>query len=290
MPRSFRRKFATASALTATACMAATLGMGTASAADSTSWVLDGTRMSHSISGNLAAGETITSYTSYERSSAAERLLESAGVTHNPCLEYVDDSATVNGMPQTAVSKTETTVQVNGNWNLMEDRVEARGMKNIVAAFSFVVGENCSLSSSLKFRLFQTIDGRPSGHSEDIPVIKENKAASSATVAVAPAPKAAAASTLTATVDPTDATGKVEFFNNGDSIGIGAIENGAATISWTPGAGAAGQNYSITATYLGDAAYLGSFSDPQTGAVGAADKPSPAGSLGSLSGIFGSLG
>ncbi|NMM92258.1 hypothetical protein B2J88_49845, partial [Rhodococcus sp. SRB_17] len=95
------------------------------------------------------------------------------------------------------------------------------------------------------------------------------KHASTTGLAVSPAPQSDAASTLTATVTA-GATGTVEFSNNNALLGTGTIANGTATYAWTPSAADAGQPFSLTAKYLGDATHAESTSAPQTGTVTAA--------------------
>ncbi|WP_176459532.1 beta strand repeat-containing protein [Rhodococcus sp. OK302] len=95
------------------------------------------------------------------------------------------------------------------------------------------------------------------------------KHASTTGLAVSPAPQSDAASTLTATVTA-GATGTVEFSNNNTLLGTGTIANGTATYAWTPSAADAGQPFSLTAKYLGDATHAESTSAPQTGTVTAA--------------------
>jgi hypothetical protein len=62
---------------------------------------------------------------------------------------------------------------------------------------------------------------------------------------------------LTATVAPESATGTVSFFQGATLLGTAALTSGNAAFSWTPaGAG----NFSVTASYAGDASHLTSTS------------------------------
>ena len=64
---------------------------------------------------------------------------------------------------------------------------------------------------------------------------------------------------LTATVTPSAATGTVQFFDSGTSLGTAALTNGVATLY---GAALSVAVHSITATYGGDSFYVGSTSAP----------------------------
>ena len=89
------------------------------------------------------------------------------------------------------------------------------------------------------------------------------------TLEVDPAPVPGQASTLTATVANGNDGDTVEFFNNsGHSLGEATLEDGVASIDWTPSTAHANQPYSLTAHYAGSTGYLASTSAAVTGTVG----------------------
>ncbi|MCJ0907317.1 Ig-like domain-containing protein [Rhodococcus sp. ARC_M6] len=91
--------------------------------------------------------------------------------------------------------------------------------------------------------------------------------------------------TLTATVDPTTANGKVQFKMGDTPLGAPVtVVNGVATL---PTTFAASGEFSITAEFIGAAGFIDSASAPQALTVPAGTDPGPGG-FGSLSSIFGS--
>ena len=92
-----------------------------------------------------------------------------------------------------------------------------------------------------------------------------NQVATSIVVVGSPNPSILGQSvTFTATLSASAATGSVEFFDNGVSLGSGTVSTGSATLST---AGLAVGDHPITATYGGDATYLGSTSAALTQTV-----------------------
>jgi hypothetical protein len=71
------------------------------------------------------------------------------------------------------------------------------------------------------------------------------------------APKAGASFTLTATVSPSAATGKVTFYNGSTLLGTGTLSSGVATLSTSI---ATAGTYSLTAVYAGSSTYATSTS------------------------------
>ena len=89
------------------------------------------------------------------------------------------------------------------------------------------------------------------------------------TLDVDPAPVPGQASTLTATVANGNDGDTVEFYNNNvERLGEATLEDGVASIEWTPTANHANEPYSLRAHYLGSTGYLASTSAAVTGTVG----------------------
>ena len=89
------------------------------------------------------------------------------------------------------------------------------------------------------------------------------------TLDVDPDPVPGQASTLTATVADGNDGDTVEFYNNNvERLGEATLEDGVASIEWTPTANHANEPYSLRAHYLGSTGYLASTSAPVPGTVG----------------------
>ncbi|WP_415639089.1 Ig-like domain-containing protein [Prescottella defluvii] len=178
---------------------------------------------------------------------------------HDACLTYVPDSSRINGKGVTTEVAPDY-VRMTGSWIGKSISYEAQ----------YDVSTSCAVGvdilSSVHVGANQGFDTSPGNVG---PKFQITKVASTTDVTISPAPQADSASTLTATVT-TGATGDVEFSNNGTVLGTGTINNGTATYTWTPAAADAGQNYSITAEYLGDTTHAASTSAPRTGTVTAA--------------------
>ena len=89
------------------------------------------------------------------------------------------------------------------------------------------------------------------------------------TLDVDPDPVPGQATTLTATVSDGNDGDTVEFYNNNvERLGEATLEDGVASIEWTPTANHANEPYSLRAHYLGSTGYLASTSAAVTGTVG----------------------
>ncbi|WP_068279170.1 Ig-like domain-containing protein [Aldersonia kunmingensis] len=262
--KKLRRLLAGASTAAIAAGFAASLGMGAASAApvsQSTEW--GQWTFNRTISnGTPAPGDTITVTNNLRFNGGLAPTISEFRDFHPACLTYVAGSSRVEGNNVTTNATDPAFVKMTGSW------IRSAVDRNISYTLNYTVGANCGRDIALTTGTGVSANqGLGSENQTAGPSLTVPKSASTASVAVSPAPKAGVASTLTATV-PAGATGTVEFADNGTVLGTGTVSNGTATYSWTPAAAA---SYSITAKYLGDAAYLQSTSAPQTGTVSAAD-------------------
>jgi hypothetical protein len=265
--RTVRRLVAGASTAAMAAGFAASLGVGAASAApvsqstNSGDWTFNRTIGN----GTPAPGETITVTNAIRWNGGLAPTITAFKDYHPACLTYVAGSSRVNGKTVTTNVTNPTLVTMTGSW------IRSAVDRNIDYTLQYTVGADCGRDLALTTGAgISSNQGLSSENQTAGPSLTVPKSASTAGVAVSPAPKAGAATTLTATVTA-GATGTVEFANNGTVLGTGTVSNGASTYSWTPSPADAGQGYSITAKYLGDAAYLPSTSAPQTGTVSAPD-------------------
>ena len=262
--RKLRRLAAAASTAAMAAGFAASLGVGAASAApvsqstNSGDWTFNRTISN----GTPAPGETITVTNNIRWNGGLAPTISSFKDYHPACLTYVAGSSRVTGKTVTTNVTNTTLVTMTGSW------IRSAVDRNIDYTVQYTVGADCGRDLALTTGAgISANQGLSSENQTAGPSLTVPKSASTSSVAVSPAPKAGAASTLTATVTA-GATGTVEFADNGTVLGTGTVNNGTATYAWTP---SAAQPYSITAKYLGDAAYLQSTSAPQTGTVSAPD-------------------
>ncbi|MFD1815081.1 Ig-like domain repeat protein, partial [Rhodococcus gannanensis] len=255
-----RRLVAGASTAALAVGFAASFGVGAASAAPvsqsttSGSWTFNRTISN----GTPAPGETITVTNNIRWNGGLAPTISALRDIHPACLTYVANSSRVEGSGVGTTTPDTTTVSMNGSW------IRSAVNRDISYSVQYTVGANCARDAALTTgAAVNANQGLSTTSATAGPSVTIAKTASTTTVAVSPAPQAGAASTLTATVTG-GATGTVEFANNGTVLGTGAVNNGIATYSWTPGSA---QPYSITAKYLGDATFAQSTSAPQTGTV-----------------------
>ncbi|WP_052030694.1 Ig-like domain-containing protein [Rhodococcus triatomae] len=265
--RTLRRLVAGASTAAMAAGLAAAFGVTEAAAAPvnqsttSGDWTFNRTISN----GTPAPGETITVTNAIRWNGGLAPTITAFKDHHPACLTYVAGSSRVAGKTVTTNVTNTTVVTMTGSW------IRSAVDRNIDYSLQYTVGADCGRDLALTTGAgISANQGLSSENQTAGPSLTVPKSASTATVAVSPAPKAGAASTLTATVTA-GATGTVEFADNGTVLGTGAVTDGTATYSWTPSLANAGQGYSITAKYLGDAAHLQSTSAPQTGTVSAPD-------------------
>ncbi|MGW9567739.1 Ig-like domain repeat protein [Prescottella equi] len=217
--------------------------------------------------GTPAPGETITVTNDIRWNGGLAPTISAFKDFYPTCLTYVQNSSRVNGKGVGTDSSTLGVVQMNGSW------IRSAVDRNISYTVNYVVGPGCARDVALMTGAgINANQGLSSQNANAGPTLSVTKNATQTTVAVAPAPQAARASTLTATVS-NNATGAVEFYNNGAVVGTGTVANGTAVYSWTPATGEGGQAYSITAKYLGDATNAESVSTAKTGTITAAPTP-----------------
>ncbi|WP_181762830.1 Ig-like domain repeat protein [Rhodococcus spelaei] len=263
--RNLRRLVAGASTAVMAVGIAATFGVAEASAApvnqstDSGQWTFNRTISN----GTPAPGETITVTNAIRWNGGLAPTISSFKDIHPACLTYVTDSSRVNGKGVGTTSDA-TSVNMNGSW------IRSAVDRNIDYSVQYTVGADCARDTALMTGAgISSNQGLGSQNTNAGPTLSVTKNATSTTVAVAPAPQATKASTLTAKVT-NNATGTVEFANNGTVLGTAAVSNGTAVYAWTPAAADAAKAFSVTAKYLGDATNAVSVSPAQTGIVGAA--------------------
>ncbi|MCJ0904342.1 Ig-like domain-containing protein [Rhodococcus sp. ARC_M6] len=264
--KKLRRLLAGASTAVIAVGFAATFGAPVASAAsvnqstNSGQWTFNRTISN----GTPAPGDTITVTNAIRWNGGLAPTISALKDIHPACLTYVANSSKVNGDGVTTNATNATYVSMTGSW------IRSAANRNIDYTLNYTVGANCARDIALITGA--GISSNQSLGSETAnagPSLTVAKSATQTALAVAPAPQSDRASTLTATVSA-GATGTVEFRNNGTLLGTGTIANGTATYAWTPTGADAGQPFSVTAKYLGDATYAISTSAAQTGTVAAA--------------------
>lgn len=214
--------------------------------------------------GTPAPGETITVTNNIRWNGGLAPTISALKDIHPACLAYVPNSSRVNGNGVGTTTPDATTVSMNGSW------IRSAVDRNISYTVQYTVGADCARDVALMTGAgINSNQGLSSQTTNAGPAVSVTKNATQTTVAVAPAPQATRASTLTATVS-NNATGSVEFYNNGAVVGTGNVANGTAVYSWVPATGQGGEAYSITAKYLGDATNAVSTSTAMTGTIAAA--------------------
>ncbi|WP_171018721.1 Ig-like domain repeat protein [Rhodococcus sp. Q] len=214
--------------------------------------------------GTPAPGETITVTNDIRWNGGLAPTISALKDIHPTCLAYVPNSSRVNGLGVGTTTPDATTVSMNGSW------IRSAVDRNISYTLQYTVGADCARDTALTTGAgVNSNQGLGSTNANTGPNVSVTKDATQTTLAAAPAPQATKATTLTATVT-NGATGTVEFSNNGTVLGTGTVANSTAVYSWTPAAGEAGQPFSITAKYLGDATRAASTSAAQTGTITAA--------------------
>ncbi|WP_430335910.1 Ig-like domain repeat protein [Rhodococcus sp. ACT016] len=264
-----RRLAAGASTVLLAIGFAATLGVSAANAApvsqstNSGQWTFNRTISN----GTPTPGETITVTNNIRWNGGLAPTISAFKDIHPTCLTYVQDSSRVNGKGVGTDASNPNFVRMTGSW------IRSAVDRNIDYKVDYVVGAGCARDIALMTGAgISSNQGLGSENADAGPTLSVTKSATQTTVGVAPAPQATRASTLTATVS-NNANGAVEFSNNGVVLGNGNVANGTAVYSWTPVTGEAGQPYSITAKYLGDATNAVSTSAAQTGTIAAAPAP-----------------
>ena len=214
--------------------------------------------------GTPAPGETITVTNDIRWNGGLAPTISALKDIHPTCLAYVPNSSRVNGNGVGTTTPDATTVSMNGSW------IRSAVDRNISYTVQYTVGADCARDTALTTGAgVNSNQGLGSTNTNTGPNVSVTKDATQTTLDIGPAPQATKVSTLRATVT-NGATGTVEFSNNGTVLGTSTVSNGIAVYSWTPAAGAAGQSFSITAKYLGDATRAASTSAAQTGTVTAA--------------------
>ncbi|MDI9919046.1 Ig-like domain repeat protein [Rhodococcus sp. IEGM 1379] len=264
--RNLRRLAAGAGAAVLAAGITATFGIAEASAApanqstDSGQWTFNRTISNATPS----PGETITVTNNIRFNGGLAPTISAFKDIHPACLTYVTDSSRVNGKGVGTNAGDPTFVRMTGSW------IRSAVDRNISYSVDYTVGANCARDVILMTGAgISANQGLGSETANAGPTLAVSKTSTQTTVAVSPAPQANKASTLTATVS-NNATGTVEFSNNGSVLGTGNAINGTAVYGWTPTGADAGLPFSITAKYLGDATNAVSISPAQTGTVAAA--------------------
>ncbi|QBJ97226.1 hypothetical protein ERC79_15700 [Rhodococcus sp. ABRD24] len=249
-----------------TAGFAASLGVGTASAApvsgstNSGSWTFNRTISN----GTPVPGETITVTNNIRWNGGLAPTISAFKDIHPACLTYVANSSRVSGKGVGTDSSDPTVVRMTGSW------IRSAVDRNIDYTVQYTVGQNCARDVALTTGAgISANQGTGSETANAGPSITVAKSATTTSLTVSPVPQVDSVSTLTATVSG-GVAGVVEFSNNGVVLGTGTAVDGVATYSWTPGVADAGQSFSVIAKYLGDASNAASVSVAQTGTVAAA--------------------
>ncbi|WFR72783.1 Ig-like domain repeat protein [Prescottella defluvii] len=212
-------------------------------------------------------GDTIT-YTTVVTKSGIDGYINTLVDVHPACLTFVDGSATINsfhvgqGQVETAESPevgATTTKVTSAGWLLNSG-------KTLTYKVSYRVPDTCALgaaNSGMTAKGTVMGDGFQSSTDQSSigPSVTVQQATTSTTVSAPSSTLTGQAVTLSATVAPANATGTVQFKDNGTNIGVPvAVSSGSASMSQTFDTAGA---HNITAVYSGATAYAGSTSSAQ---------------------------
>ncbi|MFE3293465.1 beta strand repeat-containing protein, partial [Rhodococcus sp. NPDC059234] len=220
------------------------IGGGVASAASgSVTWDDGSERITRTISEvNPAAGDTITVKNVFDRTGGVVEYIQAVKDVHPTCLTYVAGSAKVDGSAQNLESQGPDFARVTGSWALYPSI--SPNLRTY--EFSYKVGADCARGVALSSSLYYSGTLGSGNYPDKGPAITVRKNVSVTTLAAVSGAQVGQATTLSATVTGGANGDVVEFYDGATKLGTGALNNGVATYSWTPVAGA----HSLVAKYL----------------------------------------
>jgi len=268
-----RSKVTRVAAATGAVAMAAAgvvaLGQGTALAAQGTiTWNDGNDKLTRTISEvNPAIGDTITVWTTIERTGGVVEYVQAAKDTHPACWQYVSGSAQVNGSAKGLDSSAPGDAnnqgwqRVTGSWPIYPNI----NPKSVWFTMQYKIGADCPTGVPMNGGFYYSTSLGDGNEGTRGPAVTVQAAATQNTTTTLQAPGTATtgqAVNLTATVSPAAAGGTVQFKDNGTNIGSPVtVSNGTATLSQTFNSAGA---HSVTAVYSGGAGYNGSTSSAST--------------------------
>ncbi|MFE3293464.1 Ig-like domain repeat protein [Rhodococcus sp. NPDC059234] len=232
------------SAVAVAAGFAVSAGVGVASAAPaSVTWTDGSSKFTRTISeANPAAGDVITMSTMFERTGGVVEWLQAVKDVHPTCLTYVAGSAKVSGSAQNLESQGPDFARVTGNWPVYPNI----NPKSQTFEFSYKVGADCARGAALSSSMYYGGSLGAGNYADKGPAVTVRKNVSTTVLAPVSGAQVGQATTLSATVTGGANGDVVEFYDGATKLGTGALNNGVATYSWTPVAGA----HSLVAKYL----------------------------------------
>ncbi|OYD67838.1 Ig-like domain-containing protein [Rhodococcus sp. OK302] len=289
--RSTKRGIAVGAATSLAMGALALIGTGVAGA-DSTSitWNDYYTTFTRTVSNATpAAGETITVTTTFKRTDSKVETITSVSDTHAPCLTYVPDSATMNGIHFDAVvvpdrdtnprTGTATITDNTGAW------VNKQNVPGPVFSVQYKVGTDCARGTALVTGLDYNGSLGAGYYGYQGPSVTAGKNATTTTIAPVAGAVVGKPIALTATVSGGAVGNPVKFYDDTTVIGQGTLDaNGTATLTWTPAT--AGER-PITVEFAGTTLANGSVGNA-TVSVASGGIGGGTGGTGSLGNLFGS--
>ncbi|WP_245556976.1 Ig-like domain-containing protein [Jongsikchunia kroppenstedtii] len=245
------------------------LGQGTASAAQGTvTWNDGNDKLTRTISEiNPAVGDTITVWTTIERTGGVLEIVQAAKDAHPACWQYVPGSAQVNGSAKGLDSSSAGDAnnmgwqRVTGSWTIYPNI----NPHSVWFTMQYKIGADCPTGVPMNGAFYYSTSLGEGNEGTRGPAVTVQAPATQNTTTTLQAPGTATtgqAVNLTASVSPSAAGGTVQFKDNGSNIGAPvAVANGSATLSQTFNTAGA---HSITAVYSGGDGYNGSSSAAST--------------------------
>jgi hypothetical protein len=264
-----RSKVTRAAAATGAIAMAAAgvvaLGQGTASAAQGAiTWNDGNDKLTRTISEvNPAVGDTITVWTTIERTGGVLEIVQAAKDAHPACWKYVPGSAQVNGTAKGLDSSSPGDAntmgwqRVTGSWTIYPNLTP----HSVWFTMQYKIGADCPTGVPMNGAFYYSTSLGDGNEGTRGPAVTVRAPVNQNTTTTLQAPGTATtgqAVHLTASVSPAAAGGSVQFKDNGANIGSPVtVANGSATLSQVFNSAGA---HSITAVYSGGAGYNGSTS------------------------------
>ncbi|WFR72785.1 Ig-like domain-containing protein [Prescottella defluvii] len=225
--RELRRIVGGISVFAMAAGFAATVGVGSAGAAQgSVTWDDGSSRFTRTVSNSTpAVGETVTVSTKFERTGGVVEYIQAVKDLHPTCMTYVSGNTS---NPEIAADYT----RVTGSWPVYPNI----SPKSQTFTFNYLVTAACARATPLMTTMHYSGSLGSGTYTDKGPTITVAKDATTTTLAAVPTPMLTGQSvTLTATVTGAAQGNTVEFYDGGTKLGESQInESGVGTFAWTP--------------------------------------------------------
>ena len=229
-----RRMVGGVSAFAVAAGFAVVAGAGVAGAAPATvSWEDGSSKFTRTLSEtNLGEGDLVTSSTKFERTGGVVEYIYEVKDLHPACWTFVE--AKVDGSARGLDSSAADWAKVKGSsidWPVYPNI----NPKSRTFDFTYRVGADCDRDAPLMTSMHYGGSLGSGTYQNKGPTATVRKNVTTTNFAAVAGGQVGQAVTLSATVTGGANGNPVDFYDGGTKIGSGALNNGVATYSWTPG-------------------------------------------------------